>query len=250
MTEAGISGNIAGRIYRILHAASKQPDGHPTRNVWAKALQCHPDDTPLIYGRLLLLRFALDRIEEESKHAQLRSRGLLVRHFDNIRGVLSPNHLNEDWGRYGKLLRNGELVALEVLANELPTEEEISKEELEEIGKLVAELDAAIRESQLDLAVRLWILDLLEGVRRSLHEYDIRGADGLRSAISSIIGELARHAEEWKPKENEWWVKELWRIVESTDEKIEKALKSHSLKLTYRVAKTVLGLPNLTVSTN
>lgn len=243
-------GNTAGRIVKLLRNASSQAGNRLTGQVWAEVLECQQGDGPEIFGRLLLIRYALDRVQQDvTNSGHVRSAELLLPHLSNIRRAISPNHLHESWDEYKKLLRNGELLALEVLANELPSEDEIPDQELKELEKLVSELGRKIHESNIDSAARLWSLDLLEGLRRSLQEYRIRGADGLRNAISSIIGELARHAKDLQPREDEWWLKELWSLVVTVDGKVEKALKSQTIRLAYRAVKSHLGLPDFTANT-
>lgn len=238
-------GNTAGRVLSLLQHASGQPQNRSARQIWATVLECEQGDTVEIYGRLRLMRYAIDRIQKDvASSSHLKSGHLLVSHFTNIRRAIEPNNLDQSWGEFVQHLRNGELVALEILANELPSEEEISRDERNEIEKVLSDLIEKIRSSDLDLPLRLWALDLLEALRRSLHEYSLRGAHGLQTAISSIIGELGRHANELKPRKDEWWLKELWELVLKVDTKVEQALKSQTLRLTYRAIKARIGLPD------
>ena len=169
---------------------------------------------------------------------------MLLPQFENIKRAISPDNLDQPWHKHRPYLTNGELLAVEVIANELDAEDEIPAEELREIENLTGKLFNKIRESNLDGPLKYWSLDLLEALRRSLHEYKIRGAEGLEKAISSIIGDLVRHAAELQPHKKDSWLQEIWQLVVKTDAAVERAVKSRTLRLGYRAIKATVGLPD------
>lgn len=237
--------NTAGRVLNLLRTAAQYNRNDSCRKCWASVCGCNASDTAEIFGKLLLLRFALDRIHHDVQRCpQIRSGNVLLPKFANIFRAISPNNLDESWNEYLRYLVNGELVALEVIANELDPEDEIPAEELREIETLTSKLFNKIRESNLEAPLKYWSLDLLESLRRSLQEYKIRGAEGIEKAISSIIGELIRHAADLQPQKNNPWLQEFWQLVVKIDATIDRALKSRTLRLGYRAIKATVGLPD------
>jgi hypothetical protein len=68
-------------------------------------------------------------------------------------------------------------------------EQLIDKNALNEVSQKVDALYAEVRDSDLDQDLKRTIMDGLHAIRTAIHDYTVRGAEGLQEALSTAIGQ-------------------------------------------------------------
>ncbi len=74
----------------------------------------------------------------------------------------------------------------------------IAEEDLNEISQLVDELYATAKDELKDPALKTVIMELVEGIRQALRQYEIRGSQGIQEALERLAGSIIFHQSQFK----------------------------------------------------
>jgi hypothetical protein len=125
------------------------------------------------------------------------------------------------------------ITALKYMAIDLPQEELVAPDEIEDIRRLCAELQKEIETSQtLNKTLKEWLLDLVRMMRDGIDRFKIRGSRGFRKELYQMLGSMLVHYEDVKEvakKEPGIWTKMMQgvdRVCRASErfEKVGKAL--------------------------
>lgn len=82
----------------------------------------------------------------------------------------------------------------------------------------INELFEKVKSGEIDEDLRMYLLDLLESMRRSIAEYNIRGGAALRRELFAVFETLQRHSALLKEKDKDsGWMKAFLLVVERYD---------------------------------
>jgi hypothetical protein len=131
------------------------------------------------------------------------------------------------------------------MAIDLPQEETIAPEEIEEIRRLCDELRNEIHNSKtLNKTLKEWLLDLVRMMRDGIDRFKIRGSRGFRKELYQMLGSMLVHYEDVREVAKEEpgiWAKMMRGLdwVGRASERFEKVSKP--LKLVYRAIEYFSG---------
>ena len=198
--------NTAGRLLAIFLEAREHQDREATHGVWRDVLnlpavtgnKLRPEEVAQVYGHLVPMLAGLDEIEEEIGQERPEAARLYVKNFVSLRIALTPTNLTGQWQATKVHISDVALHQLELCANELPKEGTVPQAELDQISEAVNKLFDEVRSSDLENALKHWILELLSAIKKSIDNYHIFGAKGLRTTFSMLIGEFTLYSEALK----------------------------------------------------
>ena len=105
----------------------------------------------------------------------------------------------QNWGEFRTNFNEDFMISLRWAAQDMSThwyEETIPQGELAGIQLEIEALSERVVTSGLDSSLKTVLLDGLEAIRKAILDYRVTGADGIRQAVDSNIGAVARHIQE------------------------------------------------------
>lgn len=206
--------NPAGRLYHLLKAAEPKNKKMSFGEVWADVFGINPKDREQL---LVSLSHIYQQMDEGRKLIEANPelpQELLLEPFQKLGKAFSVVNLGGKWGGWKRShLPDGTLRDLQWCAQMLDDhypESELDREQLtalrEEVEKLISEVHKADSPAHL----KRIIVDGLEHVRRSIVEYDLRGADGLKDALEQNLGIIALHQKELSSNSQVWEFVKEW----------------------------------------
>ena len=243
--------NTAGRVHAILREAQNHQPGEKTWHVWNEVfgLQLRKDRKKLsgeemagLYGHLVLLQVALTEVEDSIQCERPDALNLYSQPLASLKLAVSPYQLTGPFQESRNLLSDAALLGLAFCANELPKEGEVTKDELDEIGEAVDELFNQVKDSSIRNPLKRWILELLSSIKKSIDNYHIFGAKGLRESLTRVAGEIWIYAEAFEEvkKTNPTLGERFWDIAVRVHTIVMKAKECWPL---ITVAAETLQLP-------
>src|SRR5690606_37844735 len=124
------------------------------------------------------------------------------------------------------------MVALRFCADTLSRERgegEVDSDTLAELSTEVSSLLEKVLASEVPDELKVILSEGLEVVRRALLEYRLRGADGLRRALETVIGSLIRHSAEVKKNQGKKTVREYLEFLARLNDVVALSLKTKQL---------------------
>lgn len=194
--------NPAKRLHTILTKA--KPFQGLTINVWAAVFDITPDvsanDLPLekqleVLSCVQQTLKLVDEVEELIKNIQDINHERYLRPFPRIKEAF-PKSLNHFWSEHRSFINKvteGDLVVLEFCIDVISSfhpEKIVNENEIKEITVEISKLYEQIYSSDLEKPLKDLLLDLLEIMRSSVHEYRIRGIARLKEGIAEVLGKL------------------------------------------------------------
>jgi hypothetical protein len=230
--------NQAGRLHRLLTLATHQQDNIATLHAWANVFGIDQQDKSSIFKMLILLQEATDDIKNKISNMEAVNSTLLLSQHPNIEQVVKASNLDAPWTSYKTYLNLAVMLNLAHCAEALSRYDEkpISENELTSLDTDIAEIFNRMAGSSIDPALRDVILDLLEAIRRSIAEYKIRGANGIREELAYFIGKVVQNKDLLKAHSDSEEVASLWKIFARADNMTTVALNvvqigQHIIKL-------------------
>lgn len=222
--------NPAGRLHELLSQAAKNAEQTKTRDVWASVLDCDAEDDAEITKRVIEVYGLTREVERLVRLIPDLNHDLYLASFNRIEKALFPLHLQNAWNQSKQALTPDVLTRLQFCAEELGkhyTEESVDAEALEEIARLVSVTFEAVEFSEIDPALRLALLETLEGIRHALATYRIRGAKGVMEALQSLLGSLVVNNEGLVnlKGQNDDVLERLGKLIDSLDSFTARVLK-------------------------
>ena len=155
-----------------------------------KAFLGHPTDIRQAYAWLAQLDATLDNVEEDLRSHVGDDADLYAKVLGNLRRAISLRDPQKKWADAASEIAEAELAGLELCAKLLPQEDEVAKDELDEIANAVNELFNQVRESDIKNPLKRWLLELLSSIKKSIDNYYIFGARGFRDTLANVAGEI------------------------------------------------------------
>lgn len=185
--------NPAGRLYSVLCSAPNADlVKQKCRDVWSRLLEIgNANDNVAIYRGIGLLLDQVDKAEELLQSIPDLDHSLYLQNFSALRNGIATPTLDAHWENQQRHLTAAvmrDLIFCAAKIAEAHSEGHLEGKDLEALATQIAELTERVTESSINKELRTVLLDLLEGVRRAIAEYRIRGAAGLREAMARSIG--------------------------------------------------------------
>jgi len=196
--------NAAGRLLAIFTEAEKQSPNEKTYRVWQKVLGLpvgptaqdpRPDEVALIFSQLAPMFAGLDEVDESICQVRPEAAHLYVKNFVSLKIALTPTNLTLPWNQTKVHITAVALHQLEMCANDLPQEGEVTEDELAQISEAVNELFDQVKDSEIENSLKTWILELLSAIKKSIDNYFIFGAKDLGRTFSMLVGEIQIYSE-------------------------------------------------------
>ncbi|MBV5327366.1 MAG: hypothetical protein JZU65_06965 [Chlorobium sp.] len=223
--------NQAGRLYKILSDAVKLPDGMPTIDMWANVLGVEPQNRTLVFMQYSMLQNLSDDVKRKISGMDGVNSKLLLSQHSNIDQAIKAANLDAGWSNYKHLLSPAVMLNLAHCADALSRYDEkpIDMEELASLDADIAELFNKVADGSIDPTLRDIILDLLEAVRRSISEYKIRGASGIRDQLAYCLGKVFYNKDLFTNNTDIEEVVSWWKIFARADNMTTVALNLVSI---------------------
>jgi len=216
--------NPAGRLYHILHKANGIDPNTLTKEVWRKVLDAEYLTENEFLKRLIFLQELVEEFPKRIKSIEGLNTDLLLRRYNKVEQATQINNLSASWNNYRQHLDEATMTNLAFCAEELSRYENvrpIDQETLVNFDREVNELINKIQaEESLDPILKTILLDQLTIILRSIQEYRIRGAKGLRESLAYFYGMFffnhklfAKEKERDIIKETLGWV---WKVTNVT----------------------------------
>ena len=141
----------------------------------------------------------------------------------------------QKWGEFKTDFNEDFMMSLQWAAQDMSThwyEETIPQGELAGIQSEIEALSERVVVSGLDTSLKTILLDGLEAIRKAILDYRVTGADGIRQAVDSNIGGVARHIQEFREvsdNKDKEVVDAVLRLVNVVNKTVTVALKLKAL---------------------
>ena len=225
--------NLAGRLLAILQRAMVHAGTVTIRSVWAAVFGTKPDDVTSIQRKLVQLDRLVTRTEELIKADTSANPNLLLRHTPRIRAVLAVDNFDAPWDRPKKMLDGAPIADLEHCADQITRhypEAEVEKDDLDQISTGATNLFNQFKAADdVDRLVQQSILQMLQGIRDAVAEYEIRGAEGLEDALSIAIGRLIVQRDLVRKATKRPLLKDYFALLAKVDTVVSKVMRYRSL---------------------
>jgi hypothetical protein len=182
------------RLYGIISKARKTPAEVASRYAWADAFGVPRDNLMLIYTSLVdlsklvkIAKLTIEELDDVNKEYYLKP-------IHVVETILANPNLEQQWGPSKGQLDDVTMLAFQMASNTMSIgvkNEIISEEKLGNIQKEVEKIiEKIIPEDIGSKDLKMLLINHLEIIRRSIINYRITGADGLKEAIANSIGLL------------------------------------------------------------
>ena len=201
--------NPAGRLHEIL-MQSRAIGNIPTISMWAEVLQTSLDDKTECFRRITHLQELVDEVKYKVSNVQGLNTQLYLSRFADIENAVKVTNYDLPWDNYKQHLNEAAMLNLAHCAEALHAydEDQIDETELAELLKSIDGLSEKLRAGSVNATLKAVLLDLLEAIRRSIGEYRIRGANGMRKELAYCIGTFVQNHtlfEDENAKEETGW---------------------------------------------
>jgi hypothetical protein len=210
----------AWRLHAIIARALTARDG-TIRELWATAFETPAKDTATIFRRLALLHELVDEVEGTVHSVPNIDPDYYLQNLSSLRSAIAFTNLDKPASEVASLLHGltHRDVGFWAHAIEGVTfSEALQEEELRGLIDEVTALFEEVRAAAIDSDLKDTVLDGLEGIRRAIVEYRLRGSEGLREEVERAIGKMARRAADLKGYAQDSWYKRVWRLLEKADD--------------------------------
>lgn len=187
------SDNPARRLYRLLLDASKQNGRGTVRAAWSNVLLIDAANTVEVFSYLKLLSELMDEVEERIRSISGINHTFYLQNFATIRRAVLHSSLDSAWSDPVQWLTDVNLrdVAhcaekLAEYSEEAETPDEKIKELLDELGTLARRASS----SGIGQDIKVTVGRIFRILETALRQYRVTGVSGLRTALSSALGEL------------------------------------------------------------
>lgn len=226
--------NPAGRLHRILREAKSQPHNRKVRQVWATVLGCDENDDAEISRRVIEVYSLSNEVKGLIELLPDLNHELYLKSYNKIDKAIFPLNLNSNWQGQQQALSDDLLARLQFCAEELGrhySEETLSDEDLAEIDDLISDLFSTISQGDIELSLRMALLEELEKIRRALAIYRIKGGRGVKEALQSLLGAVVVNKEALSEEggKNPAMLRKLGTLVEKLDAFTARALRVHKV---------------------
>ena len=226
------SDNPADRLLEILSVAKNQQENAVVIHVFGNIFNYPANDKLSFYRVVAYLNELVDQIEVRVRAIPDINHSLHLRDLPAIRSVVCPNGANDTWAHYSNPLKFGALTSLEFCADALKKvhkEVPISEQQFTDLETRIDALYKSVSDSDLEPDLKAVIFDLLGTIRLSLDYYRVKGAEGIKKAVTYCAGLMALHGSRFKGKKDDITVKGGVELVGKVVEVVNGAYKLKEL---------------------
>lgn len=183
--------NPAGRLYEILLQAKAQPQHNALGEVLSKALNA--SNSVDFHRRLVWLKEIIAEVRLTVESLEDINKDLYLSHYSQIEQLVNARNYDMPWSNVSQLLNEPALINIAHIAEILPPtyrENLIEEDVLTDLIFTIEDLIKRVKESSLIIELQRIIIDQLYLTLNSIYAYKIRGARGLREALSNSFGEF------------------------------------------------------------
>lgn len=235
--------NPAGRLHEILTNALNQGN-MPTIEVWTMVLGATPGDKTDVIRRISRLHELVDEVKEKITKLSGLNTQLYLSRFPSIEAVVKATNYDAGWDAYKPHLNEAAMLNLAHCAEALSRYDEapIEQADMSALLESIDELSEKLLGSSIDSPLKEVIADLLENIRRSITEYRIRGAAGMRKELAYCIGMLMQNHELFKNEGAKEEVGAFIKIFTKFRGLIDVALKLKELGVDFAKIVGLIGM--------
>lgn len=197
------SDNPAGRLYEILIIAQSQLPQAALWEVLSKALNAsNPID---FHKRLIYFKELVTEVRQIVENQKDINKELYLSHYAQIENLANARNYDLKWNDLSNLLNEPTLTNIAHIAEVLPPdyrENLIEETVLNDLISSIEEHIKNVKESDLILELKRIIIDQLNLILSSIYAYKIKGAHGLREALTTSLGEFILNYKLFKEAEN------------------------------------------------
>ncbi|WP_281558902.1 hypothetical protein [Thalassomonas sp. RHCl1] len=231
--------NPVGRLLKLIEQVQELRNDYATassltkREAWGKILDMEEA------SEMELVRAMLD-VSDLARRSRVLiasfspNPDLFLLNFENVELTVLPNELNRQFENTCSLISDDTITRLAFasdMLSEFYDEGEVSENELKDISQLITELYDEVKASNFEVAVKTFLLEALEGIRRSVAHYEIYGAKGIRDAFQTALGGVVANKDELQATNHKGIVEKFGTALTKLDKATATAFK----------AKEVLG---------
>jgi hypothetical protein len=187
--------NSASRIRALFQGIHKFKDNERTLVVWARILAVPqmPSDARTaieIAKRLGWVQRELELVRVQMRNLAVLREELYKPGLDNIESALTPLELVGTWATIRAQLNPQTMHMLELCIDICPAQPSVKESALEEIRKLLVELESSLETSDLPEDLQSLLRKHIRIIREALDEFRIAGVsaftDGLNQAMAEV----------------------------------------------------------------
>ncbi|KAF0221139.1 MAG: hypothetical protein FD174_637 [Geobacteraceae bacterium] len=231
----GKKNNPAGRLHAILTQALNSPGSTSTLQMWSQVFDIPLQEKTELFLRISAMHQLVDDVKSRISSLDDVNVELHLSRFPQIEVVVKATNYDVPWDSYKPHLSDGVMLNLAYCAETLSRYDEtpIEENDLLDLKKDIDELFEKILKAPLDGQLKTVILDLLESIRRSISEYKIRGADGMRKTLAYCMGMIVQNTQLFEKEASKEEVGRFGKIVSRFTTIIELAVKFKELGVNY-----------------
>jgi hypothetical protein len=211
--------NPARRLYRILERG-KQGKWNNVQEGLSGLFHVDPKDLSAVFSKYAGLLALIEDVGLRIQALESNHREHLLHCIPPLRRALFENvAMTNGWKDIMNRISSSDLGLLHFAAVTLDSvqiEIEIPQSDLDDVAKQANELFETVRTSQqLEPQLRVILLDLLESIRRTITDYQIRGAEGLKKVLAECLGRMALDREIVLKSQDKPEMKKFWEVVKN-----------------------------------
>lgn len=206
--------NPAGRLYDILSKTKAQPQHNALGEVLSAALNA--SNSVDFHKRLVCLKELVAEVRQIVENSEGINKELYLSHYSQIENLVNARNYDMPWNNVSNLLNEPALINIAHIAEILPStyrENLIEEDALNDLISTIEELIKRVKDSSLLIELQRIIIDQLYLTLNSIYAYKIRGARGLKEALSNSYGEFFLNYELFKSAKDFEEVKEYKTIL-------------------------------------
>lgn len=215
--------NAADRLYSLLSKAQGISGGN-TYQQFSKVFEIDASDHVGLLRNLIHATEAIDEIDSLVTGIPHANRTLYLKGLDHLKKGFAAAAANGDFNHWkANYLRPEQIQPLEYCADLLARyypELEIPQDEISKVTEQVNDVYNSVVTSGISPELKMTILDLLEKVRRAIHDYRIRGVYELQDALALATGQMVLHGKEVqdaKTSSDKPTIEKLFKLLEYVD---------------------------------
>ncbi len=191
--------NPAGRLHALLSEARarKFQDGERLRKVWGVLLDVDSSDTPLLLSITIQLMSLVQQTRKGVESLENIDKETFLVAVIDVESAFASTNIDTPWMVFAQQISERTMLGLAFCSDRLSGvmgESIIENAVLDELKSEVEAMIDDVLKSDMASPLRAIILDHLESIRRAIVLYKIRGTQGLKEALDSGFGSLARQA--------------------------------------------------------
>lgn len=206
--------NPAARLLNILERGRELPSDMSCRKAWCQLLSVGIKDKAILMGRLGKVMSLSTEIISRLKNID----GIKVDRYIHWETPLDKaflqNNLNGQWKAFNDHVDDHVINYLsmtsDLLSHKLP-EPVLSKPSLDSILSNARSLIDEVKDSEIPVAIREFMIKQLHKICMAVEEYEINGAESISSAVESAFGYGVLHGESVELAKTDSTTKKFWQ---------------------------------------